>query len=76
VQRRIFGREREEIIGCWEKNHSEERYNLYTKPNIIRVCKLMTMRWAGHMTRIERTRNANKILLGNSELRDYGTWKV
>jgi hypothetical protein len=36
----------------------------------------MTMRWAGHMARIERTRNANKILLGNYELRDYGTWKV
>jgi hypothetical protein len=33
--RRIFGRKRGEIIGCWRKLHNEELYNVCALPNII-----------------------------------------
>jgi hypothetical protein len=36
VLRRIFGPKRVEVTGEWRKLHSEELYNLYSSPNIIR----------------------------------------
>jgi hypothetical protein len=40
--RRILG------LNSWRGLHSEEFYNLYASPNIIRVMKLRSMTWAGH----------------------------
>jgi hypothetical protein len=47
VPRRIFGPKKEEVAGGWRRLHNEELHNLYASPNIIRVIKLMRMRWAG-----------------------------
>jgi hypothetical protein len=37
VLRRIFGRKREELAGCWGRLHNEELHNLYSSQNIINV---------------------------------------
>jgi hypothetical protein len=34
VLRRIFGSEREEVVGGWRRLHSEEFHNLYSSPII------------------------------------------
>jgi hypothetical protein len=39
VPRRIFGLRRDEVTGEWRKLHSEELYNLYSSPDIIRQVK-------------------------------------
>jgi hypothetical protein len=44
VLRRLFGRRREEVTGCWRRLHNEELHNLYTSI-IIRVMKLRIMPW-------------------------------
>lgn len=33
--------------------HNEELQDLYSSPNIIRVIKTRSMRWVGHVTRME-----------------------
>jgi hypothetical protein len=47
--------------------HNEELRNLYSSPNIIRMMKSRTMRWAGHVTRMGETRIAYRILVGKPE---------
>jgi len=49
VLRRIFGPKRDEVTGEWSKLHNEELNDLYSSPNIVRVIKSRTMRWAGHV---------------------------
>ena len=49
VFRRIFGPKRDEVRGEWRKLYNEEFNDLYSSPNIVRVIKLKTMRWAGHV---------------------------
>jgi hypothetical protein len=44
VLRRIFGPNRDELIGGWWKLHNEELHNLYCSP-IIRMIKSRRMRW-------------------------------
>jgi hypothetical protein len=53
---------RDEVTGDWRKLHNEELHNLYFSPNIIRMIKSRRMRWAGHVARMGRRRNACKIL--------------
>jgi hypothetical protein len=67
VLRRIFGPKRDEVTGGWRKLHNEELRNLYFSPSIIRLVKSRRMRWTGHVARIEKKRNANRILVGNAE---------
>jgi hypothetical protein len=67
VVKRIFGAKREELEGSWRGLHSEELYNLYASPNIIRVMKSLKMRWMGHVARMRNMKNAYKILVGISE---------
>jgi hypothetical protein len=45
----------------------EELHNLYSPPNIIRMIKSRRMRWAGHVARMGKKRNAYRILVGNPE---------
>jgi hypothetical protein len=52
VLRRIVGPKRDEVKGDWRKLHNEELHNLYSSPNIIRMIKLRSMRWAGHVARM------------------------
>jgi hypothetical protein len=47
VLRRVFGPKRGEVIREWRKLHNEERNDLYSSPNIVRMIKSKGMRWAG-----------------------------
>jgi hypothetical protein len=47
-----------------EKN--EELHDLYSSPSIIRIMK-WRMRWAGHVARMGKKRNAYRLLVGKSE---------
>jgi hypothetical protein len=61
VLRRIFVPKRDEVTGGWRKLHNEELHNLYSLPSIIRVIKSRRMRWAGHVARMGKKRNAYRI---------------
>jgi hypothetical protein len=51
VLRRVFGAKRYEATEEWRKLHNEEKNDLYSLPNIVRVVKSRKMIWAGHMAR-------------------------
>jgi hypothetical protein len=67
VLRRIFGPKRDEVTGEWRKLHNKELHDLYSSPSIIRIIKVRTTRWAGHVARMGDNRNANKLLVGKPE---------
>jgi hypothetical protein len=71
VLRRIFGPKRDGVPGDWRKLHNEELHTLHSSPNIISMIKSRMMRWAGHVARMEKTRNAYRILVGKPEERDH-----
>jgi hypothetical protein len=58
-----------EVAGGWRRLHNEELHNLYASADVIRVIKTRRMRWAGHVGRIGKMRNAYKILKGKSEVK-------
>jgi hypothetical protein len=51
--RRIFGPKMEDVVGGWRKLHNV-LHNLCISTGFIRVVKSKTMRWAGHVTYMER----------------------
>jgi hypothetical protein len=53
----------DEVTGEWRKLHNEELNALYCKPNIVRVIKLRTMRWAGHVARLGEERGVCRVLV-------------
>jgi hypothetical protein len=54
VLRRIFEPKRKEVVRDQRGLHNEELRNFYNSPNIIGVIKSKTMRWVGHVARMER----------------------
>jgi hypothetical protein len=64
VLRRIFGPKRDEMTGEWRKLHNKELHDLYSSPSIIRIIKSRRMRWAGHVARMGKQRNAYRLLVG------------
>jgi hypothetical protein len=52
LMRRIFGPQRDEMMGDWRKLHNNELHNLYSSPNLTRMIKSRRMRWAGHVAQI------------------------
>jgi hypothetical protein len=64
VLRRIFGPKREEVTGEWRKLHNEELNDLFCSPNIGRVIKSRTMRWAGHVTCMGEGKGVYGVLVG------------
>jgi hypothetical protein len=68
VLRRIFGLNRDEVMGGWRKLHNKELHYLYSLPSVIRMMKPRTMRWAGHVTRMGEKRNAYRLLVGKRPL--------
>jgi hypothetical protein len=52
VLRRIFGPNRDEVMGDWRKLRNEKVHNLYSSPNIIRMIRSRRMKLAGHVARI------------------------
>jgi hypothetical protein len=67
VLRKIFGPKRDEVTGEWRRLHNEELNDLYSSPNITRVIKSRTMRWAGRVARMEGRRCSYRILVGRPE---------
>jgi len=67
VLRRVFGPKRDEVTGEWRKLHNEELSDLYSLPNIVRVVKSRSMRWAGHVVRILEGRGAHRVLVKEPE---------
>jgi hypothetical protein len=66
VLRKIFGPKREED-GSWRKLHNDELHSLYSSPNIVRVIKARTLRWAGHVARMVEGRGVFRVLVGRPE---------
>jgi hypothetical protein len=67
VLRKIFGPKRDEVTGEWRKLHNEELHDLYSSPSIIRIIESRRMRWAGHVARMGKKRNAYRLLVGKPE---------
>ena len=67
VLRKIFGAKRDKITGKWRKLYNAELHALHSSPNIIRNLKSRRLRWAGHIVRMEQSRNAYRVLVGNPE---------
>jgi hypothetical protein len=63
VLRRIYGSKRDKVTGGWRKLHNDELHNLHSSPNVIRMVKLWSMRWTGHVARMGEMRNVYKILV-------------
>jgi hypothetical protein len=61
ILRRIFGPKRDKIIASWRYVHNEEFHNLYSSPNIIGIINSRRMRWAGHIARMGRNKNAYNV---------------
>jgi len=40
---------------------------MYASPHIIRVIKLGSIKWAGHVARVGDMRNTHRILVGKSQ---------
>ena len=67
----IFGLKKDKLTGELRKLHSEELYDPYTSPHIIRVIKTKRMRWAGHVARMRESRGAYRVLVENLRVRDH-----
>ncbi|KAJ4439386.1 hypothetical protein ANN_07508 [Periplaneta americana] len=64
VLRKIFGAKRDEVTGERRKLHNAELHALYSSPDIIRNIKSRRLRWAGHVARMGKSRNAYRVLVG------------
>ncbi|KAJ4435808.1 hypothetical protein ANN_18427 [Periplaneta americana] len=67
VLRKIFVAKRDEVTGEWRKLHNTELHALYSSPDIIRNIKSRRLRWAGHVARMDESRNAYRVLVGRPE---------
>jgi hypothetical protein len=65
ADQKIFHRYVNQI--SWRKLHNDELHNLYSSPNIVRVIKSRSLRWAGHVARIGEGRSVYRVLVGRPE---------
>jgi hypothetical protein len=47
--------------------HDEELHNFYSSPDIILMIKSRMIRWAGHVARMGKIKNAYKVLVRKPE---------
>jgi hypothetical protein len=66
---RIFGPNRDEVMGERRKLHNGELHNLYSSPDIIRQIKSRRMRWAGQVAHMGEGRNVYKVLVGTPKVK-------
>ena len=64
VLRRIFGPKRDEVTEEWRKIYNKELNELHSSPNNIRMIKSKIMRFAGHVARMRKRRDAYRGLIG------------
>jgi hypothetical protein len=65
VLMRTFDPKSDEITGEWRRQHKEKLYDRYSSPNIIRMIKLSSMRWASNVARIGGGGvSADRVLVG------------
>jgi hypothetical protein len=57
----------DQVTGGCKKLQNEKLHNLNSSLNIVRMNKLRTTRWAGHVMHMGESRNAYKILIGKPE---------
>jgi hypothetical protein len=62
VLKTIFEPKRDEVTGGWRKQHNEELSKLYSLPSIIKIIKSWKLRWAGHVARMGKRRNAGILV--------------
>jgi hypothetical protein len=55
------------VYRAWRNLHSDELHSLYSSPNIVRVIKSRTMRWARHMPCMGEGRGVYRVLVGRPE---------
>ena len=67
ILRRIFGLKKD-ANGEWRRLHNEELHSLYRSPNIDRMIKSRSLRWAGRLARMEEGKSVFKILTGKKPL--------
>jgi hypothetical protein len=67
VLRRIYEPKRDEVTGEWRKLDNEELSDLYSAPNIIRIIKSCSLRWAGHIARFWLCGGVYRVLVGKPE---------
>ena len=66
--KKLFGSKKRPNYRRWRKLHNAEpRSLLYSSANIIRILKSRRLRWAGHIARMEQSRNAFRVLVGRPE---------
>jgi hypothetical protein len=70
VFRRIFGPKRDGVTGEWRKLCNEELNDLYS-PNIFRLIRSRSMKWAGHVAGMGERRGVYRILLGKPEGKNH-----
>ncbi|KAJ4432447.1 hypothetical protein ANN_21066, partial [Periplaneta americana] len=67
VLRKISGVKRDEVRGGWRKLHNAELHVLFSSPDIIRNIQFRRLRWAGHVARMGKFRNAYRVLVVRPE---------
>jgi len=60
------GPQRDEVTGEWKTLHIEELYIL-SSPNIIRLIKSRSMRWAGHVAHMGERIDVYRVLMGRPD---------
>jgi hypothetical protein len=65
---RRYGPKREKVEEGWRRLHNEMLYDSYTSLNIIRMARLLSMKWVGHVAHIGGMRNVYKIFIGKLEV--------
>jgi hypothetical protein len=67
VLMKIFGYKTDEVTVEWRRLHSEELYDKYCLPNIIRMIKWRRMRRVGHAARMRDRKGAYRGLVGRPD---------
>jgi hypothetical protein len=67
VLRRILGPKGDEVRGGRWKIYKDELHNLFCSPNIIKIIKLLMIRWAKHVARMGDIKTAYESLVGKAE---------
>jgi hypothetical protein len=67
VLRRIFGHERNEVMGGFRELHDVELCDMHSSLSIIRIIKWRRMRWEGHVVQVGEERNLYRLLVGELE---------